>query len=129
MPVNVNEAIAKLKPARRGQVERRAAELLAEEMTLRQLRRARGLTQARVAKALGTTQDGVSRLEKRADLLLSTLRATVRAMGGSLTMVAEFPDQAPVVVASLGEAGEARDGPAWAKRKRAQSAQPRRPRS
>ena len=51
-------------------------------MTRRELRRARRLTQLRLAKALGITQHGVSRLEKRTDLLLSTLREYVEAMGG-----------------------------------------------
>jgi hypothetical protein len=51
----------------------RAAQLIAEEMTLRELRKARRLTQVRMARALGITQDGVSRLKKRSDLLLSTL--------------------------------------------------------
>jgi DNA-binding XRE family transcriptional regulator len=103
MPVNVNEVIAKLSPAQRKKVEARAAELIAEEMTLRQLRKARKLTQVRMAKALGISQDGVSRLEKRSDLLLSTLRKTVEAMGGSLSLIAEFPDRPPVVLSSLGE--------------------------
>ena len=98
MPVNVNEKIKKLSPAQRKKVEARAAELIAEEMTLRDLRKARALTQARMAEQLGITQDGVSRLEKRSDLLLSTLRKTVEAMGGSLSLVAEFPDRAPVVL-------------------------------
>ena len=80
--VNVNDKIKKLSPAQRKKVEARAAELVAEEMTLRELRKARKLTQVRVAKALGVTQDSVSRLEKRSDLLLSTLRKTVQAMGG-----------------------------------------------
>jgi len=62
----------------------------AEEMSLRDLRKARKLTQARVAKALGVTQDSVSRLEKRSDLLLSTLRKTVKAMGGDVRIIAEF---------------------------------------
>ena len=69
--------------------------MVAEEMTLRDLRKARELTQARMAKQLGITQDGVSRLEKRSDLLLSTLRKSVEAIGGSLSLVAEFPDRAP----------------------------------
>jgi DNA-binding XRE family transcriptional regulator len=103
MPVNVNAKIRKLSPDQRKKVEARAAELIAEEMTLRELRRARKLTQVRVAKALGITQDSVSRLEKRSDLLLSTLRKTVRAMGGNLTLVAEFPDRPPVVVSGLAE--------------------------
>jgi transcriptional regulator with XRE-family HTH domain len=101
MPVNVNEIIRKLSPSERKKVERRAAELIAEEMSLRDLRKARKLTQARVAKALGITQDSVSRLEQRSDLLLSTLRKTVKAMGGDVRIVAEFPDRAPVVLSGL----------------------------
>ena len=103
MPENVNEKIKKLSPSHRKKVEARAAELIAEEMTLRDLRKARQLTQARMAEELGITQDGVSRLEKRSDLLLSTLRKTVEAMGGRLSLVAEFPDRAPVVLTGIAE--------------------------
>jgi transcriptional regulator with XRE-family HTH domain len=103
VPRNVNSIIRNLTPAQRRKVEARAAQLIAEEMTLRELRRARKLTQARVAKTLGITQDSVSRLEKRSDLLLSTLRKTVEAMGGSLSLVAEFPDRAPVVLSGIAE--------------------------
>jgi DNA-binding XRE family transcriptional regulator len=101
MPVNVNDKIRKLRPAQRKTVESRAAELIAEEMTLRELRKARRLTQVRMAKALGVTQDSVSRLEKRSDLLLSTLRKTVEAMGGTLSLVAEFPDRPAVVLSGI----------------------------
>jgi DNA-binding XRE family transcriptional regulator len=101
MAVNVNDKIRKLSPAQRKKVETRAAQLIAEEMTLRELRRARKLTQVRMAKTLGITQDSVSRLEKRSDLLLSTLRKTVEAMGGNLSLVAEFPDRAPVVLSGI----------------------------
>jgi transcriptional regulator with XRE-family HTH domain len=103
MPVNVNEIIRKLSPAERKKVEDRAAEIIAEEMSLRDLRKARKLTQARIAKKLGITQDSVSRIEKRSDLLLSTLRKTVKAMGGDVRIVAEFPDRAPVVLTKLSE--------------------------
>ena len=103
MAVNVNDKIRKLSPAQRKKVDARAAELIAEEMTLRELRKARKLTQVRMAKALGVTQDSVSRLEKRSDLLLSTLRKTVEAMGGSLSLVAEFPDHTPVVLTGIAE--------------------------
>jgi transcriptional regulator with XRE-family HTH domain len=101
MSVNVRAKIEKLNAARRKKIEKRAAELIAEEMSLRDLRKARKLTQARVAKTLGITQDGVSRLEKRSDLLLSTLRNTVKAMGGSVRIVAEFPDRAPVLLSEM----------------------------
>ena len=89
--------------ARRKKIEARAAGLIAEEMTLRELRQARKLTQVRMAKVLGITQDGVSRIEKRSDLLLSTLRKTVEAMGGNLSLIAEFPDREPVVLSGIAE--------------------------
>jgi transcriptional regulator with XRE-family HTH domain len=103
MPTNVDDIIGKLSPAQRKKVEARAAQLIAEEMTLRELRHARKLTQVRMAKALGITQDSVSRLEKRSNLLLSTLRKTVEAMGGNLSLVAEFPDRAPVILFGIAE--------------------------
>jgi DNA-binding XRE family transcriptional regulator len=101
MSVNVRNKIRKLNVVQRKRVEDRASELIVEEMSLRDLRKARKLTQARVAKALGITQDSVSRLEKRSDLLLSTLRKTVRAMGGDVRIIAEFPNRAPVLLAEL----------------------------
>jgi transcriptional regulator with XRE-family HTH domain len=103
MPVSLNRIIRKLSPAERKKVEDRAAEIIAEEMSLRDLRKARKLTQARLAKTLGITQDSVSRLEKRSDLLISTLRKTVKAMGGDVRIVAEFPDRAPVTLSDLSE--------------------------
>jgi DNA-binding XRE family transcriptional regulator len=101
MPTNLDDKIKKLSPTQRKKVEARAAQLIAEEMTLRELRHARKLTQVRIAKTLGITQDSVSRLEKRGDLMLSTLRKTVQAMGGNLSLVAEFPDRAPVVLSGI----------------------------
>jgi DNA-binding XRE family transcriptional regulator len=103
MPITLKDKMKQLSPAQRRKVEARAAELIAEEMTLRELRHARKLTQVKMAKTLGVTQDSVSRLEKRSDLLLSTLRKTVEAMGGSLSLVAEFPDRAPVVLSGIAE--------------------------
>jgi transcriptional regulator with XRE-family HTH domain len=103
MAVNIDDKIKKLSAARRKKVEARATALIAEEMTLRELRQARKLTQVRMAKALGITQDSVSRLEKRSDLLLSTLRKTVEAMGGNLSLVAEFPDRPPVLLSGISE--------------------------
>ena len=105
MATNVDDKIKKLSPAQRKKVEARAAQLIAEEMTLRELRHARKLTQVRMAKALGINQDSVSRLERRSDLLLSTLRKTVKALGGNLSLVAEFPDRAPVVLSGIAEDG------------------------
>ena len=101
MPTNVDDVISRLPARRRKKVEARAHDLFGQEMTRQQLRRLRNRTQVEVAEALGITQDSVSRLEQRADLLLSTLRKYVQAMGGNLSILAEFPDQAPVKLAGL----------------------------
>jgi DNA-binding XRE family transcriptional regulator len=101
MPRNVDDIIEKLPPAQRKKVEDRAAQLIAEEMTLRQLRRARKLTQQKIARSLHIGQEGVSKLEQRSDLLISTLRSYVEAMGGHLSLVAEFPDRDPVVLSGI----------------------------
>mgnify|MGYP002629337406 CR=1 FL=1 len=89
-------------PAERGErVKARAEELIAEELTLRDLRKARDLTQERMAEMLDIGQDSISRLEQRSDLLLSTLRSYVSAMGGSLELVARFPDRPAVTLSGL----------------------------
>src|SRR3546814_2055111 len=89
----LKERMDKLPKARRKKVEARAAELIAEEMSLQDLRKARKRTQVRVAKELGIKQENVSRIEKRTDLLISTLSGYVEAMGGKLRLVAEFPNR------------------------------------
>ena len=103
MAANADDIIRKVSPTQRRKVEARAAQLITEEMTLRELRQARKLTQARMAQTLGIKQDSVSRLEKRSDLLISTLRKAVEALGGSLSLVAEFPDRAPVVLSGIAQ--------------------------
>ena len=103
MSRNVNDIIRKLTPAQRKKVEARAAQLIAEEMTLRQLRQACRFTQQKVAKSLRIGQEGVSKIERRSDLLISTLRDYVRAMGGQLSLVVEFPNRAPVILSGITE--------------------------
>ena len=102
----LTERLDKLSPARRKKVEARAGELIAEEMSLQDLRKARKQTQVRVAKELGINQENVSRIEKRSDLLLSTLSGYVEAMGGKLSLVAEFPDRPPVALTGLATLGD-----------------------
>lgn len=101
MATTIDTVIKQLPEKRRFKVEARAAELIAEEMTLRDMRKAMELTQERMAELLGIGQDSVSRLEKRSDLLLSTLRSYVKAMGGQIRMIAEFPNRPPVVLRGL----------------------------
>ena len=86
---------------RREKVKARAAQLVAEELCLRDLRQAQQLTQECVSQSLGIGQESVSRLEKRSDLLISTLRGYIEAMGGHLQLVAEFPNRPPVILSGL----------------------------
>lgn len=101
MARTLEQKMAALSPARRKKVELRMVELIEEEKSLRDLRHALELTQDRMADELGIGQDGVSRLEKRSDLLISTLRGYVEAMGGKLRLVAEFPNRSPVMLSGL----------------------------
>lgn len=99
----LTQKLASLSPERRQKIDARAKELIAEEMTLRDLRKAMGHTQTKVAKALGVGQDTVSRYESRSDMLLSTLNQFVEQMGGELVLTASFPNREPVRIRGLGE--------------------------
>jgi DNA-binding XRE family transcriptional regulator len=92
----LQEVIAEQPTTSRRKIERRFAELVAQEMTMRELRKALKVTQVQLAKKLGVNQEQVSRSEKRADIHLSTLKRSVEAMGGTLTLIAQFPDRPPV---------------------------------
>jgi DNA-binding XRE family transcriptional regulator len=92
-----------LPASRRRKIARRTNLLIAEEMTMRDLRKARNITQVEMAKALGVNQEQVSRIEKRTDLHLSTLKRSIEAMGGELILTAKFPDGAPVRLTGFAE--------------------------
>lgn len=96
------EKMNSLPEARKKKIEKRSQALIAEEMSLRDLRKALRRTQSRVASDLGINQENVSRIERRTDLLISTLSGYVEAMGGSLRLVAEFPDRPPVTLTGIG---------------------------
>jgi predicted XRE-type DNA-binding protein len=72
------------------------AEINARQTTLRRLREARALTQSTVAELLEMDQSEVSRLERRSDMLLSTLKRFVEASGGELHLIVQFPESGPV---------------------------------
>ena len=74
-------------------------------MALHELRRARAMTQKAVGEALDVNQPAVAKLERRADMYVSSLRAYIEAVGGRLSIVAEFP-QASVVITNFSDAGE-----------------------
>jgi transcriptional regulator with XRE-family HTH domain len=101
----VNEKLNELPKPRREKIERRAAELIVEEYSLRDLRRALGRTQTKIASTLKVGQDTVARYEQRSDMLLSTLRRYVEAAGGALSLVADFPNRPSVRLKGIGDIG------------------------
>lgn len=80
-----------MSPEARQKVEAKTNQMLAE-MPLQELRRARSLSQEQMAKKLKIKQASVSKLERRTDMYISTLRSYLKAMGGDLEIVAHFPD-------------------------------------
>ena len=88
---------------RKARIEARTRELEAEYLTLQELRKAVGLTQADVSQELGLPQSNVSRLEKGSDMLLSTLRQYIEAVGGTLNIIVELPDKTPIHLNLLSE--------------------------
>jgi DNA-binding XRE family transcriptional regulator len=102
MPVTLEEILNEMSGDRRARIEQLAQEMRAE-MNLREVRRLRKLTQARLSKKLKIGQEGVSRIEKRTDLYISTLRSYVEGVGGKLKLVVELPDRPPVILSGLGE--------------------------
>jgi len=94
----LQDKLAELNPERRASVMTRTDELIAEELTLRQLRESRKMTQSAIAERLDIGQHSVSRMESRGDIKLSTLRTYIEALGGELNISATFPDQDEVIL-------------------------------
>lgn len=82
---------AKMTPAQQARSAAKAEGMLVQ-LQLTELRQARSKTQVEVAQAMDTQQAAVSKLERREDMYLSTLREYVEALGGELKLVASFPD-------------------------------------
>lgn len=101
MGISLNDKISGLSKKRQDKVEKRAQELIQEELTLRDLRLALEKTQVELCKVLNMKQDGISRLEHRSDMLISTLTKYINAMGGNLKITAEFPDRSPVQISGI----------------------------
>jgi transcriptional regulator with XRE-family HTH domain len=88
---NWKEVRKNLGPERETRIKARVLEEIGR-LSLNQLREARSLTQTSLAALLGIPQGGVSRLERRTDMYVSTLRNYIRAMGGELKITAVFPN-------------------------------------
>jgi len=76
---------------------------LLEEMSLHQLRKARELTQAKIAGELHMGQGDVSKLERRTDMYVSTLAGYLQAVGADLEIRAVFPDGRAVKITQFSE--------------------------
>jgi transcriptional regulator with XRE-family HTH domain len=103
MSVPLKKVLERMSPEMRAAVEADAARMIAEELTLRDLRKARHLTQEKLAAELGVKQESISNLEKRSDMLLSTLQHYVAALGGELELRVRFPNRPPVVLKRFSE--------------------------
>jgi transcriptional regulator with XRE-family HTH domain len=103
MTITHDEYKKRLSPERQAKIAARAKELIAEEMTLREVRKARELSQETLAEILGWRQGDLSKFERRADAYLSTIRRYVEAMGGELNLVASFPNMQPVKIVHIGD--------------------------
>jgi len=93
MAKNFKGLVAKMSPEAQARVEAKTRVLLAE-MALNELREAMNLTQESLAEALNVKQASISKMERRSDMYLSTLRKIIEAMGGTLEIVANMPDGA-----------------------------------
>ena len=103
MAKTLDEIMAQLPESRQQAIEARGAELLNEYFTLQELRKAQELTQKKLAESLNVNQENISRLEKRSDMMLSTLRGYIEAMGGELDITVRFPNHEPISIRGIGE--------------------------
>lgn len=105
MTKTLKSKLNKLPAERRKKISKRAKELITREMTLRDLRKALALTQTDVSSKLHMNQEAISRLERRSDILLSTLISYIKAMGGELNLTAKFPNRTSIKLSGFGDIG------------------------
>ena len=109
MGTSFKAKLAQFSPERQARIKSEADRLEAEYLTLKKLRKAKSKTQVYMAQMLGITQAAIAQREKNTDVLLSTLRSYVEAMGGKLDLVVTFPnepDSMPVHLMGLGDTEE-----------------------
>jgi DNA-binding XRE family transcriptional regulator len=95
----------KMSPRARAKSEVMAQEIL-EQLPLQELRVARAYSQQTLASAMGVPQSAISKIERRTDAYVSTLRKYLHAMGGELQIVAAFPDGSRVEINQFQDIGE-----------------------
>ena len=120
MARSLNEFIAELPADEQAEIETRYQVIKQEVEGLRELRQIAGKAQADIATALNIKQPSVSKIEKQADMYLSTLRSYVEAIGGKLELTVKLPARPPLRLQSLGDVADdqASRVPAVARRRR-----------
>ena len=106
---SLEEIVAELPDERRERVEARYLQLRQEIEGLRELRRLAGKAQAEIATTMKIRQPSVSKIEKQADMYLSTLRSYVEAAGGELDLVVRLPGRAAIHLQRLGDVTDAQE--------------------
>jgi DNA-binding XRE family transcriptional regulator len=100
---SLDEVIAAMPPERQDRIKARSAELHAEVEGLKALRKLAERTQEQIAQSLGVKQPAIVKIERQADLYLSTLRRFVEAAGGTLELRVELPGTGVLRLTGMGE--------------------------
>ena len=103
MARSLDEIIAALPADEQAAIKARYQELKQEVESLRELRQIAGKAQEDIATALNIKQPSVSKIEKQADMYLSTLRSYVEAVGGKLELTVKLPAHPALRLQSLGD--------------------------
>jgi transcriptional regulator with XRE-family HTH domain len=98
MTTSLDDIVNSLSPERKAKIEHLTEELFEEVLILRELRKKQKFTQEEIAQYLGIKQENVSRLERRNNIHLSTLKDYIHALGGKLHLIVEFPDREPIEI-------------------------------
>jgi DNA-binding XRE family transcriptional regulator len=92
------EELDALPPERQKSIEARANQIRLEEITLRHLREKLGLSQSELAQRMDVQQPAISKLERRQNLELNTLRSVITALGGTIEIIVRIPDREPILL-------------------------------
>ena len=104
MYTTLEQTLAELSPERRQRILEEADRLQQEyqALTIKQIRKEKNLTQQKLADLLGIRQASIAATENQQDFLISTLRKFLSAMGGDLDLVAQFPNEDPIIITGIG---------------------------
>lgn len=94
----LSEELNALPVERQESIAARASQIRLEEVTLKHLREKLGLSQSELAERLEVKQPAISKLERRQNLELNTLRSVVNALGGTIEIIVKIPDKEPILL-------------------------------